>query len=170
MDLKKNAKVRGLIDILQSYNFTIDEASEIDQEVALDPELLGKVFENLLASYNEETKENARKMSGSFYTPREIVDYIVNKSLFYYLKQKINISEDKIIKLLSYSDEEINFSEEEKKEIINILNNTKIIDPACGSGAFPMGILHKIVYILQKIDKDNKYWKELQRENAIKRK
>jgi len=78
--LSKNAEVRGLIDILKSYNFTTDEATPIDQEIALDPELLGKVFENLLASYNPETNTTARKATGSYYTPREIVDYMVKKA------------------------------------------------------------------------------------------
>ncbi|MFZ3091718.1 MAG: hypothetical protein WA240_13990 [Nitrospirota bacterium] len=73
--------VRGLIEILNSYNFTIDENTPVDQEIALDPELLGKVFENLLASYNPETATTARKATGSYYTPREIVDYMVQESL-----------------------------------------------------------------------------------------
>jgi type I restriction-modification system DNA methylase subunit len=73
--LGSNKKVRGLIEILKSYNFTIDENTPIDQEIALDPELLGKVFENLLACYNPETATTARKATGSYYTPREIVDY-----------------------------------------------------------------------------------------------
>ncbi|MCX7809516.1 MAG: hypothetical protein N2247_01280 [Leptospiraceae bacterium] len=87
--LSKYAKVRGLIDILNSYNFTTDEATPIDQEIALDPELLGKVFENLLASYNPETQTTARKATGSYYTPREIVDYMVEESLREYLKTNV---------------------------------------------------------------------------------
>ena len=67
---RKAERVTGLITILNRYKFTIVENTPIDQEIALDPELLGKVFENLLASYNEETKTTARKQTGSFYTPR----------------------------------------------------------------------------------------------------
>ena len=78
---RKEEKVTGLISILNRYKFTIVENTPIDQEIALDPELLGKVFENLLASYNEETKTTARKQTGSFYTPRPIVDYMVDESL-----------------------------------------------------------------------------------------
>lgn len=85
-DKYKNAKVKGIINILQSYNFTIDENTPTDEEVALDPELLGKVFENLLASYNPETATTARKSTGSYYTPREIVDYMVTESLREYFK------------------------------------------------------------------------------------
>ena len=76
---------KGLISILSRYNFTIEENSPEEQQVALDPELLGKVFENLLGAYNPETKETARNQSGSFYTPREIVNYMVDESLIAYL-------------------------------------------------------------------------------------
>ncbi|MFP4203321.1 MAG: transposase, partial [Opitutales bacterium] len=86
---KNNEPVLGLIHILNRYNFTIVENSPIEQEVALDPELLGKVFENLLASYNPETQTTARKQTGSFYTPRPIVDYMVDESLKAYLKQRV---------------------------------------------------------------------------------
>ena len=165
--LSKNEEVRGLIEILKNYNFTTDEATEIDQEVALDPELLGKIFENLLASYNEETATTARKATGSFYTPREIVDYMITQSLKEYFKEKLAIKEklpilkEEIIeKLLSPDDEEIEIEEDKKKKIIEAIYELRIIDPACGSGAFPMGILHKLVHILQKIDPDNRLWSE----------
>ena len=78
--------VEGIINILSAYNFTIDENDPNDAEVALDPELLGKVFENLLASFNPETATTARKATGSYYTPREIVDYMVTQSLKQYYK------------------------------------------------------------------------------------
>jgi REP element-mobilizing transposase RayT len=79
----------GLIPLLRQYNFTVEENSPGDEEVALDPELLGKVFENLLAAYNPETNVQARKATGSFYTPREIVNYMVDESLIAYLKEKV---------------------------------------------------------------------------------
>jgi len=154
-----NKTVRGLIEILNSYNFTIDENTPIDKEVALDPELLGKVFENLLASFNPETATTVRKATGSYYTPREIVDYMVETSLAEYLKEKLpNIAEEKLKLLLSYSDEVLEFSEAEKQLIISAIDEIKVIDPACGSGAFPMGILQRLVYVLQKLDPANKYW------------
>ena len=161
--------VRGLIEILNSYNFTIDENTPIDQEIALDPELLGKVFENLLASYNPETSTTARKATGSYYTPREIVDFMVEESLFEYLKEKLpEADEEKIKILLSYSEEIPVFSEEEKQKIISTIDNIKILDPACGSGAFPMGVLHKLVHTLQKLDPENEFWYELQYQKALK--
>jgi hypothetical protein len=168
--LSKDSPVKGLIKILQGYNFTIDENTLIDQEIALDPELLGKVFENLLASYNPETSITARKATGSYYTPREIVDYMVQESLFNYLIDKCpNIDQSKLNDLLSYSEKSIDFSETEKKDIIDALDKIKILDPACGSGAFPMGALHKIVYALQKLDPENKYWYDLQYNKVIEK-
>jgi len=163
-----NRSVKGLIEILRSYNFTVDENTPIDQEIALDPELLGKVFENLLASYNPETATTARKATGSYYTPREIVDYMVEESLFEHFKTKLpEIGEEKIRLVLSYSDEIPDLSADEKQKIINLIGSTKILDPACGSGAFPMGILHKLVYLLQKIDPTNEYWHEFQYKKAL---
>jgi len=164
-----NKPVRGLIGILKSYNFTIDENIPIDQEIALDPELLGKVFENLLASYNPETATTARKATGSYYTPREIVGYMVDESLKEYFKTHLpEIDEEKIELLVSYVEEVPEFSEEERQSIISAIDRIKILDPACGSGAFPMGILHKLVYILQRIDPDNNLWRELQYQKALK--
>ena len=166
-----NKKVTGLFEILNKYNFTIDENTPIDQEVALDPELLGKVFENLLAAYVPETATTARKATGSYYTPREIVNYMVDESLTEYLTQKMiegNYKRDEdseslkneIRKLLSYEDEATAFNDEDKKILIKAIEDIKILDPACGSGAFPMGILHKLVLVLHKLDPENKIWKE----------
>lgn len=162
----RNKKVRGLLTILKSYNFTIDENTPVDEEVALDPELLGKVFENLLASYNPETATTARKSTGSYYTPREIVEYMVNESLVEYLKTKLNNEskeiEDKICLLFDYNRDENPFIAEPETtlKIIDAIEIIKILDPACGSGAFPMGILHKLVLALHKLDPDNKIWKQ----------
>ncbi len=164
---KQQEVFKGLIKILQEYNFTIDENSPIDEEVALDPELLGMVFENLLASYNPETQESARKSSGSYYTPREIVNYMVDECLVYHLKENVkSLSENQIRDIVQYSDKDIEISPEIRKEIADCISNLKILDPACGSGAFPMGMLHKLVYILQKIDPDNTIWRDIQIEKA----
>ena len=75
-------------EILEQYNFTIDENSTIDADVSVDPEMLGRIFENLLAEVNPETGETARKATGSYYTPRTIVDYMVDQSLKQYLMMK----------------------------------------------------------------------------------
>jgi adenine-specific DNA-methyltransferase len=171
----KNAAVKGLINILKSYKFTITENTPIEEDVALDPELLGKVFENLLASYNPETKSTARKQTGSFYTPREIVNYMVDESLIAYLKNAISDwgglddeTLDKELHVLTSFDSKVPFNDKPalQKDIIAALSTCTILDPACGSGAFPMGILQKMVHILQKLDPDNKQWKELQLQKA----
>src|SRR5205085_1279888 len=86
----RRVPVRGLIHIFNRYNFTVEENTPIEQEVALDPELSGKVFENLLAAYNPETGATARKQTGSFYTPREIVNYMVDESLISYLETQLS--------------------------------------------------------------------------------
>lgn len=173
----KQAAVKGLINILKSYKFTITENTPIEEDVALDPELLGKVFENLLASYNPETKTTARKQTGSFYTPREIVNYMVDESLIAYLKNAISDWDgiddetlDKELHVLTSFDSKVPFTSKTRlqKEIITALSTCTILDPACGSGAFPMGILQKMVHILQKLDPENKIWKQVQREKAEK--
>ena len=158
---KVHTKVRGLIDILRRYNFTVEENTPLDQEVSLDPELLGKVFENLLASYNPETKATARKQTGSFYTPREIVQYMVDESLIEHLCRICGVeNKERYRSLLSYSTDDTDFTDKEKDSVIEALHSCKVLDPACGSGAFPMGILQQMVHALRKLDPTNEKWKE----------
>ena len=138
---KKKVSARGIIDILKRYNFTVEENTPFDQEVSLDPELLGKVFENLLASYNPETQTTARKQTGSFYTPREIVQYMVDESLVAHLKRTVGEElEPEYRKLISYVDEEISLTAEQKLQVMESIYHCKVLDPACGSGAFPVGM------------------------------
>ncbi len=150
--------IQELLEIFERYNFTIDENTPIDIELSVDPEMLGRIFENLLAEIDPDTGETARKASGSYYTPRPIVEYMVDESLKQYLLTKTNLSEDKVSLLLSYSDEDANFTDTQKDSVIDALDSIKIIDPACGSGAFPIGILHKILLILQKVDPQSRKW------------
>ncbi len=156
-------KVRGLITILDSYNFTIEENTPLDEEVALDPELLGNVFENLLASYNPETATTARKSTGSFYTPPEIVDYMVKESLIQHFSALLGNDEnhrEKLRSLFSYTDNGNPFDDEDDTHKILVgIEKMKILDPACGSGAFPMSILHHLVLALHKLDPENRKWK-----------
>jgi len=167
---RKNEAVSGLIHILDRYKFTIVENTPIDQEIALDPELLGKVFENLLASYNNETRTTARKQTGSFYTPRPIVDYMVDESLkanfTRVLGEEHGMSEEDaragLDILFAYTEKECPFKGAKVDTLIRAIDTCKVLDPACGSGAFPMGMLHKLVYILTKLDPDNAKWKQRQ--------
>ncbi|HEX8556784.1 MAG TPA: TaqI-like C-terminal specificity domain-containing protein [Pyrinomonadaceae bacterium] len=195
----KTYKARGLIDTLNRYKFTVAENTPIDEEVALDPELLGKVFENLLASYNPETGATARKQTGSFYTPREIVNYMVDESLIAYLETRLAPAggggrpesdatreegarapsvnagaaapgagpggeslNSRLRRLFAYTDEPHGFADGEVEKLIRAIDEVKILDPACGSGAYPMGILGKLVFILSKLDPQNARWKQRQ--------
>lgn len=160
---KKAVEVRGIIDILDSYKFTIAENTPVEEEIALEPELLGRVFENLLASYNPETKKTARKQTGSFYTPREVVNYMVDESLKAYLVNTLGDDDEtkmKLDQILAYGDGLPDLSPKQSQQIISALECAKILDPACGSGAFPMGILQKMVHVLEKLDPKNKQFKQ----------
>ena len=165
---KKRVSARGIIDILKRYNFTVEENTPFDQEVSLDPELLGKVFENLLASYNPETQTTARKQTGSFYTPREIVQYMVDESLVAHLKRTVSEElEPELRKLISYADEEILLTTEQKLQVMESIYHCKVLDPACGSGAFPVGMLQQMVHILSQLDPTNEQWKKIMLEQAV---
>ena len=149
--------------VLEQYNFTIDENSVEDADVSVDPEMLGRIFENLLAEIDPATGKTARKATGSYYTPREIVDYMVDESLTKYLTRKTGVNEGRLLPLLKFDTEvKKDISLEESTAIIGALNELKILDPACGSGAFPMGILQKMVRILEKVDPKSEFWKDLQ--------
>lgn len=148
---------------LEKYNFTIDENSVTEIEVSVDPEMLGRIFENLLAEIDPDSGETARKATGSFYTPREIVDYMATECLVQYLHNQTDIGQEKvrpIFKMLETADP--TFTDAEKNNILDALDQVKILDPACGSGAFPMGVLQKIVQALQKLDPEAEWWKKRQ--------
>ena len=177
---------RGLFQILRKYKFTVEENTPLDQEVALDPELLGKTFENLLAAYNPETREHARKKTGSYYTPREVVDYMVQEALVEHLSLVVvpydrdeDWLKERLRHLLAINQGEGAFATRRKPgrspgtedhlihsteidPLIEAIDRMRIIDPACGSGAFPMGILQKLVMVLGKIDPRNERWKARQ--------
>ena len=171
---------RGLLSLLAHYKFTVEENTPIEQEVALDPELLGKVFENLLAAYNPETGATARKQTGSYYTPRPIVDYMVEEVLVAVLSQKCQptdgdteLWDERLRYLLDYAQtfDDANewFDNCETEAIVKIISELKILDPAVGSGAFPMGMLHKLTLTLRRLDPDNIRWEKLQRDLAGQR-
>lgn len=171
----KGRDADGVLDIFDRYNFTMAEDEPMEREVAVDPEMLGKVFENLL-----EVKD--RKSKGAFYTPREIVHYMCQESLINYLVTKSGISEEDIRKLILYGEYFKDKDAEKTKRVANkngqgyhmeldkekdfeipasifsykegvnriqelddYLANVKVVDPAVGSGAFPLGMLNEIV-------------------------
>ena len=167
----------GIFPLFSRYKFTVEENTPIEQEVALEPELLGRVFENLLGDYNPETQSSARKSTGSYYTPRQIVDYMVDEALIAYFLQKVEpfdgnkTSLEKRLRddLLAYeaqgdADSQTGhlIHENEVTQLIKAIDELKLLDPAVGSGAFPMGILNKLVLVLKKLDPQNEQWKERQ--------
>ena len=173
VDIKGKDEANGILDIFDRYNFTMAEDEPMEREVAIDPEMLGKVFENLL-----DVKD--RKSKGAFYTPREIVHYMCQESLINYLATNTGIDEEDIRKFILYGeyfrdsdclktkeiykngkrsytiDKERDMEMPESifsfkanvnrlKEIDELLENVKIADPAVGSGAFLLGLLNEIV-------------------------
>ncbi len=162
--------LKRLFELFERFNFTIQENTPLDIEIAVDPEMLGKIFENLLAEINPETGETARKATGSYYTPRPIVDYMVDESLKQYLLNFLNLScfqnllglEANLNALFSYGNDTNPFDEATTTRLIQALDELKILDPACGSGAFPMGVLQKVLLLLQKLDPQNKKWQARQ--------
>ncbi|SMC08795.1 Eco57I restriction-modification methylase domain-containing protein [Nitratiruptor tergarcus] len=151
----ENDKIEGLyledrlfekiFQTFNEYNFTIIEDSPDDKEVAIDPEMMGRVFENFL-------EENYRKGKGAFYTPREIVHYMCQQTIIQYL---LNYFPDKgkianfVVKKITDDDYFLKYGKDIEKRLLSI----KILDPAIGSGAFPMGMLHEIVTLLIHLDK-----------------
>ena len=168
---------KGIFPLFSRYKFTVEENTPVEQEVALEPELLGRVFENLLGDYNPETQSSARKSTGSYYTPRQIVDYMVDEALIAYFLQKVepfegnrdSLEERLRDDLLAYeaqgdADSQTGhlIRENEVTQLIQAIDELKLLDPAVGSGAFPMGILNKLVLVLKKLDPQNEQWKERQ--------
>lgn len=148
-------------NLLEKYNFTVREDTPIDIEVAIDPEILGKIFENLI--HQIEKGKDIRKITGSYYTPRGIVDFMCKKSLQEYICSESNLNREKIEFLFEMkSADEID--DEQIKTFKNIItiNETQllkelifkayILDPAVGSGAFLIGMLHEMIRILKLLD------------------
>ena len=172
--------IRGLLPLLEHYKFTVEENTPIEKEVALDPELLGRVFENLLATINPQTGATQRKQTGSYYTPRAIVDYMVEEALVATLSQKCNSTDgntkcwEKRLRYLfdythMYDNPKKRLDEHEAEEVVRAISELKVLDPAVGSGAFPMGMMHKLTLSLRRLDPDNNRWEELQKKLARQR-
>ena len=162
---KNDIRVHPLIETLARYKFTVEENTPFEEEIALDPELLGKVFENLLASYNDETSARARNTFGAFYTPRDVVHYMVDEALV--ANFQAAVPEAKIRHLLS-GEVGNPCDDQETDRLITAIEKTRILDPACGSGAFPMGALHRLVHLLGKLDPQNIRWKRRQLDAATR--
>ncbi|CAD6492788.1 MAG: hypothetical protein DIAAKJNI_00393 [Candidatus Argoarchaeum ethanivorans] len=165
---------KDILKIFDRFNFTVKEDEPLDKEVAVDPEMLGKVFENLLDVTD-------RKSRGAFYTPREIVHYMCQQSLINYLETNTDVPVGDIETFIQHGElaqqitSRANVDEKyipasiknNRDKIDNLLKNIKIVDPAVGSGAFPMGMMNEIVKarsILSYLRKDVKSNYDLKRE------
>ncbi|MBD2336137.1 Eco57I restriction-modification methylase domain-containing protein [Calothrix sp. FACHB-156] len=141
---------KGILRFFNSYNFTVSENVQGDEDVAVDPEMLGKVFENMLAS-------EERGQSGTFYTPRGIVQFMCVESLSRYLADSTGMDLEAVKKLTEYDSElpgqDINqlLTKEQAKKLKQALDSVRICDPAVGSGAFPMGMMQVILSVKQAI-------------------
>jgi hypothetical protein len=155
-----------LFNHFNQYNFTTDESTADYEQIAIDPEMLGRIFENLLAEMKEETGEQARKAKGAFYTPREIVDYMCRESLRNYLYTEVGDSgkaKKAIDALVDIPDSDWATQGTNSKrdyvpkklrpKITTALDKMKVLDPAVGSGAFPIGMLHHILRIYERVEK-----------------
>ncbi|MDD5260310.1 MAG: N-6 DNA methylase [Methylacidiphilales bacterium] len=145
---------KNLFETFQAYNFTVDENSLQDVEIAVDPEMLGQIFENLLATVNTETGQSARDAHGTFYTPREVVDYLCRQGVRLRLQNLFpEVKEDQWEALFAQSSGTAlaEFSVD-KGRLLDSLDKLKIFDPAVGSGAFPIGILHVLAELYEKLD------------------
>ncbi len=195
--LDLNAWLVAFVHVLEDFDFTVDESSSQYQQVAIDPEMLGRIFENLLASQNPETEKmaNQRKAFGAFYTPREIVDYMVNQALKSYLEEALlpkdesaAVVEEPLVEykgtlfkdmeprqtLINFDPAKKAIADQRRKRlqehldkffspdcashpfdkgdvplVQQKLSEVKILDPACGSGAFPMGVLLRLMELRQ---------------------
>lgn len=146
------------------FNFTTDESSPEYEQVAIDPEMLGRVFESLLATQISETGDSARKAKGAYYTPREIVAFMAKESLRGYLLNRLRDdakAEQAVRKLLDTSDQDWaiagtnsirDIPAELRPRLMDALDDLKAIDPACGSGAFPMGLLQLLYRTYSRLD------------------
>lgn len=167
---------KGLNHILKSYKFTLEENTPFEEDIALDPEMLGLVFENLLAELDpnleESVKKSIRKLTGSYYTPRKVIYEMVNDSLNIYLSkfiennyQDVKEPKKKVSDLVYFNKHDSN-NTQFAHAVVAALDKYKVLDPACGSGAFPMGMLHRMVDILQMVDEHNERWIDLKLRNV----
>jgi hypothetical protein len=127
------------------YNFTIEESTPLDIEVAVDPEMLGKVFEELVAERHE---------SGAYYTPRPVVSFMCREALKGYLVTRTNVPEKAIAKLVDSHQIGEGLTDLHAKHVVEALASLKAVDPACGSGAYLLGLLHELVGVYRTLQSD----------------
>jgi len=143
-DIFSNDSKTGILDIFDLYNFTVDEHEDLDVDLAIDPEMLGNVFEKLL-------DVEKREEQGTYYTPKEIAVYMCRISIINYLKKNLNINDDLSFYELFEKDSEIKNLKEYSKKIDELLKEILICDPCVGSGAFPVTMMNEVTNARYKI-------------------
>ena len=153
-------------DHLDRFNFTTDESTPEYEQVAIDPEMLGRVFESLLATQLADSGEQARKAKGSFYTPRELVAYMCRSALRNYLYNRVERADDRLLRSI---DELLDRTHQDwakggsnslrdavpteyRHELLDWLDQVRVFDPACGSGAFPIGMLQLLMKTYSRLE------------------
>jgi adenine-specific DNA-methyltransferase len=133
----------GLLAFFNRYNFTIEDDTPLEQDVSVDPEMLGKVFENML-------EEEDRGQSGSFYTPRTIVSYMCQEALAGYLEESAGIPREATRRHFD-PDDDITFTPEQAQQVSDALDTLTVLDPAVGSGSFLIGMLNEIITLRHRV-------------------
>jgi type I restriction-modification system DNA methylase subunit len=135
-----------ILNYFEIYNFTVDENTPTDQEVSIDPEMLGKVFENTLA-------EDERNKKGTFYTPREVVHFMVIDAIKQYLHNETGISLKTLQMLIDDEQDKLDYlTPNQIRQIDKKLEDIKVLDPATGSAAFPVELMNVIIQLRKRLD------------------
>lgn len=162
----KGGLFEDLLDFFNQYNFTIDENDDSDAEVGVDPEMLGRIFEQLI-------EDNEKDMQGTIYTPFEVVRFMCRHSLLLHLSRKLGVEPDGVngeaIKRLIVDGDASALSKDQKSTLIVALKTIKVLDPAIGSGAFPMGMLRELLHarsVLEGTDDAERLKREIIRDSV----
>ena len=168
----KNSTFKAIFeDLLEKFNFTVTEDTPLDVELAIDPEMLGKIFESLILQLEKDPDKDLRRLTGSYYTPRPIVHFMCQEALKEYLARELAdedddetvAARDRISELLALppaghlDDDQIArleqlFTSAEAKSLRQSILDCRVCDPAVGSGAFPVGMLHEMVGAAGRLD------------------
>jgi len=166
-EIDDNLLRRIIVDFFEGYNFTVTEETPYEVEVAVDPAMLGKIYESLIAEEEKAGEEEERRASGIFYTPRAEVDFMCRMAVYQYLRRNTGVKEDLVREFVFTPAHEWKpgkLSWGEIEELERALNEVKVVDPAAGSGAFLVGMYHLLIELHEKLTEDSRatYKKKLE--------
>ncbi|GAB6103204.1 hypothetical protein JCM16138_24270 [Thermococcus atlanticus] len=156
-----------IMGFFEAYNFTVTEETPYEVEVAVDPAMLGKIYESLIAEEEQIESEEERRASGIFYTPRSEVDFMCRMAVYQYLERNTKLDKDLLMRFVftpSYEWNPKSLSWEEIDALEKALKDVKVVDPAAGSGAFLVGMFHLLIELHEKLTEDSRvtYKKKLE--------